>query len=122
MAAQLGHLYSANKIAARPVHQVIHTSFSPDASPRLHAKMVHANCLQWSRSIWYPGGLNNLSDSMKSTTTGDEPSPSPLPALAGKTLIYLSADATEELTTLSEDEVYVIGGLVDRNRHKVSQH
>ncbi|KAL1410900.1 tRNA (guanine(9)-N(1))-methyltransferase [Vanrija albida] len=34
-------------------------------------------------------------------------------------LVYLSADADEELTTLAEDEVYVLGGIVDRNRHKV---
>lgn len=34
-------------------------------------------------------------------------------------LVYLSADADEELTTLSEDEVYIIGGIVDRNRHKM---
>jgi tRNA (guanine9-N1)-methyltransferase len=35
-------------------------------------------------------------------------------------LVYLSADAEEELSTLAEDEVYVLGGIVDRNRHKVS--
>ncbi|WOO80969.1 tRNA (guanine(9)-N1)-methyltransferase [Vanrija pseudolonga] len=34
-------------------------------------------------------------------------------------LVYLSADADEELTTLAEDEVYVLGGIVDRNRHKM---
>lgn len=34
-------------------------------------------------------------------------------------LVYLSADADEELTTLAEDEVYILGGIVDRNRHKV---
>ncbi|OCF32896.1 tRNA (guanine-N(1)-)-methyltransferase [Kwoniella heveanensis BCC8398] len=33
-------------------------------------------------------------------------------------LVYLSADAEEELTTLSEDDVYIIGGIVDRNRYK----
>ena len=32
--------------------------------------------------------------------------------------MYLTADAEEELTTMSADEAYVIGGLVDRNRHK----
>ena len=32
--------------------------------------------------------------------------------------MYLTADAEEELTSLSADEAYVIGGLVDRNRHK----
>ena len=34
-------------------------------------------------------------------------------------LVYLSADADEELQTLSESEIYIIGGIVDRNRHKV---
>lgn len=34
-------------------------------------------------------------------------------------LVYLSADSEEELTTLSEDEVYIVGGIVDRNRYKV---
>jgi tRNA (guanine9-N1)-methyltransferase len=37
----------------------------------------------------------------------------------GHSLVYLSADAEEELQTLREDEVYIIGGIVDRNRHKV---
>ena len=34
-------------------------------------------------------------------------------------IVYLSADAEDELEELSENEVYVIGGIVDRNRHKV---
>jgi hypothetical protein len=38
----------------------------------------------------------------------------------GQELVYLSADSEEELSTLSENEVYIIGGLVDRNRYKVS--
>ncbi|KAL7423666.1 tRNA (guanine(9)-N(1))-methyltransferase [Cryptotrichosporon argae] len=38
---------------------------------------------------------------------------------AGHKLVYLSADADEELSTLADDEVYVIGGIVDRNRHKM---
>ncbi|RSH92661.1 tRNA (guanine(9)-N(1))-methyltransferase [Saitozyma podzolica] len=37
---------------------------------------------------------------------------------SGHSLVYLSADAEEELQTLREDEVYIIGGIVDRNRHK----
>jgi tRNA (guanine9-N1)-methyltransferase len=32
--------------------------------------------------------------------------------------VYLSADAEEEIHELSSDKVYVIGGIVDRNRHK----
>ena len=33
-------------------------------------------------------------------------------------MVYLSADAEETLTELKDDEVYVIGGIVDRNRYK----
>ena len=33
-------------------------------------------------------------------------------------IVYLSADANETLSDLDVDKVYVIGGLVDRNRHK----
>lgn len=33
-------------------------------------------------------------------------------------IVYLSADAEETLTELKKDEVYIIGGIVDRNRYK----
>lgn len=33
-------------------------------------------------------------------------------------LVYLTADAKETLGTVGDDMVVVIGGLVDRNRHK----
>lgn len=35
-----------------------------------------------------------------------------------KEIIFLSPDASEPLTSLSESEIYIIGGLVDRNHHK----
>lgn len=34
-------------------------------------------------------------------------------------LVYLSSEATTSLQTVDPDKVYVIGGLVDHNRHKV---
>jgi Trm5-related predicted tRNA methylase len=33
--------------------------------------------------------------------------------------IYLSGDAEEILQNIEDDKIYIIGGLVDRNRHKV---
>lgn len=41
-----------------------------------------------------------------------------LDAYDASRLVYLSADATEPLGELEAGKVYVIGGLVDRNRHK----
>ena len=37
---------------------------------------------------------------------------------ANKKLVYLSADADEEVTELEVGTMYILGGLVDRNRHK----
>jgi tRNA (guanine9-N1)-methyltransferase len=37
-------------------------------------------------------------------------------------IVYLSADASGELETLDPTKVYVVGGLVDRNRHKGVSH
>lgn len=147
MAQQLGYLYSSNRTAEKPVRTVIHTTFSPAASPRLWQRMENFNWHKWSRCHWWEQGLETLksqlddpstsilsaqpvvsdkaqdkagidTQSLLSRLTGPQV---PVDLQAGKhKLVYLSADAEDELLSLSEDEIYIIGGIVDRNRHKAS--
>ncbi|KAK8865705.1 hypothetical protein IAR55_000850 [Kwoniella newhampshirensis] len=138
MSQQLGYLYSTNRTAKLPIRTILHTTFSPTASPRLWEKMVNANWARWNRCYWWNEGLADLKSALESAAllhkhpaseveeqkkeglegqlTGTR-LPSGLEAGKHK-LVYLSADAEEELSTLSEDEVYIIGGIVDRNRYK----
>ncbi|CAE7211117.1 unnamed protein product [Rhizoctonia solani] len=50
------------------------------------------------------------------------PKPDPTPqvrsACPRESVVYLSADAEDEILELKEGETYVIGGIVDRNRYK----
>lgn len=36
-----------------------------------------------------------------------------------ESVVYLTADSTDELTELKEGETYIIGGICDHNRYKV---
>lgn len=151
MGSQLTYVYAANRTAKRPVATVLHTSFSPDTSPRLWDKMAKSQWQRWNRMFFWGEGLGTLAGAMKPgqeeeggkgdaeagdgangkqdtkpprpDTPSDVPSTAALsdpriPFPASRQLVYLSADADEELSTLSEHEVYIIGGIVDRNRHK----
>jgi len=175
MHSQLGYVYSINRTAKRPFAAVVHTSFSPELSPRLWNKMGKAQWQRWAR-MWFmkedvgeiakvlgkteeeveaedeaESGAKPMEDKpdVETKEAGEPSEPVPesstapaaapsstedpyanlvrhltpaLPSTIPRThkLVYLSADADEELTTLADDEVYVIGGIVDRNRHKVS--
>ena len=151
MTSQLSYVFSYNRTATRPFSTILHTSFSPSASPRLWEKMSKSNWEKWTRCYWWGEGMEDLSQAMSqggnglmNGSTSQEPGSSD-PDVTGDTsdagmdfrishltgpnlpsgvsgshkLVYLSADSPVELTTLSEDEIYIVGGIVDRNRLKV---
>ena len=162
MASQLGYVYSANRLSSRPFARVVHTSFSSTNAPKLYEAMKGGGRERWTRTVWWPGSLEDLTTKFRAANNrvdhhsvptdagpdltsayetgidGEEgsnngsakgeamhrevvASNSGLPwSEETHKLVYLSADADDELETLREDEVYIIGGLVDRNRHKVS--
>lgn len=143
MASQLGYCYATNRRAARPFSRLTFSSFSAARSPRLFPQLKKANCDSWMRCDWREQDVDRIletdqdtrladhsdvgsngvvpdadASALEGATTGVKSSTG-LDKGKGKQLVYLSADSEHELQDLSENESYIIGGLVDRNRHKV---
>ena len=57
---------------------------------------------------------------LKGAEAENEPTihPEPVPALPKTSIIYLTADSPNTITSLVPNTTYIIGGLVDKNRHK----
>ncbi|KAG9103223.1 tRNA (guanine(9)-N(1))-methyltransferase [Ceratobasidium sp. 370] len=55
----------------------------------------------------------------KSRRSRKQPAPQTRSSCSRESVVYLTADAEDELLELHEGETYIIGGIVDRNRHKV---
>ncbi|CAG8545608.1 10908_t:CDS:2 [Paraglomus brasilianum] len=93
---QMNRSYGANRSSWRPV-RLYFTSFGGRIKERFMSKVK-----DWER--WKDVTFTEKSFEEVFVDTSK--------------ITYLTADADDVLTDLSEDEVYVIGGLVDRNRHK----
>ena len=100
LAQQLLFCYSANKQAAR----------SDGAWPL----QFHLSSYSATSAVGEQLGAIQGSDTWPVTRHAT----SFLDAYEASQLVYLSADATVPLGELDSGKVYVIGGLVDRNRHK----
>ena len=126
MASQIGYVYSANRLAERPFSSILHTSFNETRSPRLWEQMLKTKREVWGRCHWTGAGIDRLAQKFGESSTSQTPMEGDeleLPETISPethSLVYLSADAEEELDTLKENEIYIIGGIVDKNRHKVS--
>jgi len=71
---------------------------------------------RWVKTKWWSEDYTHLwqteSDALQTESKASV-------TCAKETVVYLTADANEELTELRTDETYIIGGIVNRNRYKV---
>lgn len=115
MCSQLAYTYSANRKSERPFSGLLFTSLNGRTFRRLES-LSEASYRRWSGTEWWEHGYEYLWKS----TEGKEGSKSSC-QLSDKTkIVYLTADAQEELSSLKENETYIIGGICDHNRYKVS--
>ncbi|RHZ82851.1 hypothetical protein Glove_103g52 [Diversispora epigaea] len=93
--SQLTRCYSANRSSIHPV-TLFFTSYGGRVRERFNDKLKdHVN---WKQVVFETRSY--------------------LECLNKDDLIYLTADSTNTLDVLDENKVYIIGGIVDKNRHK----
>jgi hypothetical protein len=98
MSQQIAYAYGSNRIASIPLKLDIcgYGKFLENRLDQLHAS---TSWKAWGVTVT-PEPIEKLYESKKDK------------------LVYLSADSDKVLEKLEPDTVYIIGGIVDRNRHK----
>ena len=111
LTSQLAYAYSANRKAVRPFEHLLFTSLNGKTFARLES-LGDAGNKRWAGTEWWSDSYerlwkseDNISDSL---------------VMQRPTVVYLTADSSDELTELKEGETYIIGGICDHNRYKVS--
>lgn len=119
MASQLGYCHSANRLTTKPFLKIVYSGFSGQLKQRMETVM-QGHYKVWSRSEWRDedvgrlAGSGGAADDENTNATVVNPFP-------GQEYVYLTADSDYELETLREDQTYIVGGIVDKNRYKVSK-
>lgn len=122
LSSQLAYTYSANRVASYPF-TLLFTSLGGRVLERLES-LNDAGYKRWTETQWWTEGYERLWTSnftaiANTPQTEGENSHVPI-TCAKESVVYLTADAEETLSELKPEETYIIGGIVDRNRHKVN--
>lgn len=128
LCGQLSFTYSSNRSAMRPFSSILCTSLNGRTRKRLDY-LGDASYLRWRGVRWWEDDFDKLWSGEavsevkfmgddKADSDGDKVEKETDKAEKGS-VVYLSADADDELEELTEGETYVIGGICDKNRYKV---
>ena len=102
MASQITRCYSENKNAVHPC-QILVSSFEKRLAERFHGVFMDQQ-KSWNRTTFYDNEYL-VEDKLIADIVKDD-------------LVYLTADSPDTIQELDESKVYIIGGIVDKNRHK----
>ncbi|RUO95539.1 hypothetical protein BC936DRAFT_143803, partial [Jimgerdemannia flammicorona] len=97
MAKQIIRCYSANKVSPRPVREICIASHGGRIKECFDTR--HKDVVRWSGVTWNANPYEETFDKEE--------------------LVYLTADSNDRILEIDEGKVYIIGGIVDKNRHKV---
>jgi tRNA (guanine9-N1)-methyltransferase len=108
-----------NRKAARPFEHLLFNSFNRRTFKRMES-LIEAAYKRWTGTEWWSDGYERLwKGKEQETAAADSEDLEQDPLVDQSSVVYLTADSTEELTELKEGETYIIGGIVDHNRYKV---
>ena len=120
LTSQLAYTYSANRRSLRPFGTILFTSLNARTLTRMDA-VNDASYKRWSNTEWWEESYEGLWSNGQVDNTVVEGGKERMRIKASKeSVIYLTADSEHELLELREGETYIIGGICDHNRYKVS--
>ncbi|KAK7696152.1 hypothetical protein QCA50_000803 [Cerrena zonata] len=117
LTSQLAYTYSANRKAVQPFSSVLFTSINGKTLTRLE-NMNDAAYKRWHSTEWWTESYERLWKDTSDSSGDSNLENKETQTTAKETVIYLTADSSDELTELKEGESYIIGGICDHNRYK----
>jgi tRNA (Guanine-1)-methyltransferase len=116
LTSQLAYTYSANRKAVCPFEHLLFTSLNGKTLARMES-LGDAGYKRWNGTEWWSDGYQRLWEGKEHVQDLDSKTNSTM--VDKQTVVYLTADSSEELLELKEGETYIIGGICDHNRYKV---
>ena len=110
MLRHISDCYSVNKHSLNPFNLILY-----DVGENLYTSLAKNNLDKWiGIKCVKKGEYDSLKDFIQKFNTDT----TSVNDITDKQIVYLTADSQNEIHELKQDEVYIIGGIVDRNRFK----